>query len=469
MLNIDDLISINHIEKINFDKLKKEKFNNVSIDSRAVKRNDIFFAIKGDRTDGHNFLDEVFRRGVSLAVVNVKWFRENKKKFKDKIFLTVNDTTLSLGEFAKTHKKNYNIPVLCIGGSNGKTTTKDLTAAVLSQRFNVLKTEGNFNNHIGLPLTLLRLNDEHNFCVLEVGCSHFHEIEYLCSIAEPDFGLITNIGKEHLEFFKNLQGVAKAEFELYDYLNKKKNSVLFFNYDDKLIKNYSRRTGNEKKFSYSYEFNTDVKGRFKGYTENFEPEIKIKFREKEFETYISTFGKHSVYNGLAAAAVGLYFGISRNKIKAALQNFKISSSKRMEIIKSSGLIIINDTYNSNPESVRMGLETMLEFDTGGEKYAVLSDMLELGKSSWSEHSKIGKLAKNIGIKNLYTFGKESYNTFYSAKGIKNNFYFENKSDMINMLKKNLKEDDVIYIKGSRGMKMEEVVKGITEKIKPNAV
>lgn len=462
MIKVEDLIRVKHYEQFNFDSLIKKKFKGVSIDSRKINKDEIFFAIKGEVTDGHKYLDEVFQKKVQLAVVNNDWFIKNRKKHKDKKFLVVADTTLCLGEFSKVHKSNFNIPVLCIGGSNGKTTTKDLTAAVLSQKYNVLKTEGNFNNHIGLPLTLLRLNESYNFCVLEIGCNHFNEIKYLCEIAEPDFGMITNIGKEHLEFFKDLNGVAKAEFELFDYLVKKKEGIIFINYDDKFIKDYSRRINHEKKFSYSYQFNTDVKGRFKGYNKNFEPEIEITSGEKKFKTGISTFGKHSVYNGLAAAAAGLYFKVSQVKIRKALQNFKPASSKRMEILKVNGLTIINDTYNSNPESVKMGIETMLEFKTRGKKYAVLSDMLELGKASRDEHSNIGKFTVSSGIKNLYTYGKESYSTFYNAKGIESNFHFENKEDLIKMLKKNLKRDDIVYVKGSRGMKMEEVVNGITE-------
>ncbi|MDQ3019968.1 MAG: UDP-N-acetylmuramoyl-tripeptide--D-alanyl-D-alanine ligase [Bacteroidota bacterium] len=462
MLKVDDLISVRHKAKINFDKLKKKKFHGVSIDSRTIKKNEIFFAIKGERTDGHNFLDDVFKRRVIIAVVNEDWFSKVGKRYSDKIFFIVEDTTLALGEFSKIHRSNFNFPVLCIGGSNGKTTTKDLTAAVLSQKFKVLKTEGNFNNHIGLPLTLLRLNEYHNFCLLEVGCNHFNEIKYLCGIAEPDYGMVTNIGKEHLEFFKDLTGVAKAEFELFEYLKSRKQATIFFNLDDRFIKKYSAKISYEKKFTYSYKFDTDVKGRFKGYNKNFEPEIEISYREKEFKTFISTFGKHSIYNGLAAAAAGLFFKVSQSKIKKALQNFKPSSSKRMEALKVNSMTIINDTYNSNPESVKMGLETMLDYKTKGEKYAVLSDMLELGKLSKSEHSNIGKLVKKLKVKNLYTYGKESYNTFYNAGKLKNNFYFDSKEDLIRMLKKNLKPDDVIYVKGSRGMKMEEVVTGITE-------
>ncbi|MEP7145951.1 MAG: UDP-N-acetylmuramoyl-tripeptide--D-alanyl-D-alanine ligase [bacterium] len=322
MLKIDDLISVNHIEKINFDKLKKKKFKGVSIDSRNIKKDEIFFAIKGERTDGHEYLDDIFKKSKGPAVVEKEWFKRNKSRFKNKILFIVNDSIIALGEFAKIHKKNFNIPVLCIGGSNGKTSTKDLTAAVLSQKFKVLKTEGNFNNHIGLPLTLLRLNEKHNFCVLEAGSNHFNEIKYLCGIAEPDYGLITNIGKEHLEFFKNLKGVAKAEFELYDYLKKKKSGILFFNLDDQFIKNYLKGINYEKKFSYSYQHSADVKGRFKGYNQDFEPEIEITYGQKKIETWISTFGRHSVHNGLAAAAAGLYFKVSERKIREALQNFK---------------------------------------------------------------------------------------------------------------------------------------------------
>lgn len=462
MLRAEDLLKVEHFDKINFDDLKGKKFKSISIDSRTIKENEIFFAITGERTDGHKYIKDVFKKGPDVAVVNKEWFIKNKKKFSNKSILAVEDTTLALGEFAKIHKSNFDIPVLCIAGSNGKTTTKDLTASVLSQKYNVLKSEGNFNNHIGLPLTLLRLKEKHNFCVLEVGCNHYGELNYLCGIAEPDYGLVTNIGKEHLEFFKDLRGVAKAEFELFDYLNLKKNTKLFLNIDDNFIRNYSRRVNNEKKFTYSYKHNSDVKGRFRDYNKNFEPEIEVEYAGKKFEISIATFGKHSIYNGLAAATVGLNFKVSKNKIKSALQNFKQTSSKRMEVLKIKGMTIINDTYNSNPESVMMGIDTMMEFKTGGEKFAVLSDMLELGKYSRSEHTDIGKFAVKKGVINLYTYGTESYHTFCNAKKIKNNFHFDSKTDMIKMLRKNINKGDVVYVKGSRGMKMEEVVNALRE-------
>ncbi len=463
MIRKQDLFKIKHIQKINTDKHGKRNFRSVSIDSRKVKKGDLFFAIKGERTDGHNYLESVFSKEVEFAVVNDKWFVKNKNKFPGKSYLTVKDTTKALGEFARIHKGKFKIPVICIAGSNGKTSTKDLTAEVLSKKYKVLKTEGNFNNHIGLPLTLLRLERTHEICVLEAGCNHYGELKYLCEIAEPDFGMITNIGKEHLEFFKDLKGVAKAEFELFDYINSKEGGILFINYDDKFIRKYSQEVKNEKRFTYSYESDTDVKGRFKGYNKNFQPEIMITKDDMEFETTIATFGRHSVYNGLAAAAAGLYLNVKPAGIKSALRNFKPASSKRMEVLKINDLTVINDAYNSNPESVKMGLETLMEYKSKGKKFAVLSDMLELGNSSRKEHSEAGKLAEKLRVDNLYTFGKESYNTFKNAKKIKNNFYFKDKEDLIKMLKLNVGRNDIVYVKGSRGMRMEDVVTALTGK------
>jgi len=432
MLELKDLLSIDSVRDYQEGKEIKNRFSGVSIDSRTVGKNEIYIAIKGENLDAHKFLPAVFLKGIKLFVVNEKWFIKNKNKYKGNSIVAVNDTTEALGQFAAVHRSRLNIPVFCIGGSNGKTTTKDLVSTVLDKKFKVLKTEGNFNNHIGLPLTLLRLNKSHEIAVLEVGCNHFKEVEYLMQIAKPSFGMVTNIGREHLEFFK-------------------------------FIRSRSKEMSNAKVISYSYSSKSDVTGEFEGYNKMYQPVIKVTKGAKSFNVTISTFGKHSVFNGLAAAAAGLSFGVSASSVKSALANFKESSSKRMEITDHNGIKFINDTYNSNPESVRMGIETMMGFENKGEKYAVLSDMLELGKGSVSEHKEIGKFIKRSGIKNLYTFGKYSIHTFKSAGKMENNLYFENKTDLAELLKRNLKAGDIVYVKGSRGMKMEEVINHITEK------
>lgn len=458
-LTIKDFLSVKG-SKYYGSNIERAKFSGVAIDSRAVTKDEVFIAIKGECTDGHLYLADVFKKDCKLAVVNSASYTELRRKFKNKNFVVVKDTTKYLGDLAKNYLANNRVPVLCIAGSNGKTTTKDLVAAVLSKRYNILKTEGNLNNHIGLPLTLLKLNKSHNFCVLEIGSNHFGELEYLCEICKPDFGLVTNIGKEHLEFFINLKGVAKAEFELYDYL-KKNNGTCFLNLDDKFVADYGKKIKQENKFTYSFSTKADVKGKFIEFNKKFQPVINVKYKNKEFTTSVSTFGLHSIFNGLAAISTGLYFDINVSDIKSALQKFNASSSKRMEVTTHKGVTIVNDAYNSNPDSVKLGLETVKKFTTKGKKYIVLGDMLELGKSSKSEHAGIGKLASDMKFENLYTYGSESYNTYKSAKSVKNNFYFTDKQVLGNLLKDDLRKDDIVYVKGSRGMKMEEVIKIIT--------
>lgn len=444
-------------KKINFDKIKIKSFSDISIDSRNIRKNFLFVAIKGENNDGHNYLADIFKRGAVAALVNENWYNKNQNNFKDNTFIVVKDTVKSLGELAKLHLKRFNIPILFVGGSNGKTTTKDLIAAVLSKGYKVLKNEGNLNNHIGLPLSVLQLDRYHNMCVLEAGSNHFNELKYLCEIAEPDFGIVTNIGREHLEFFKNLDGVAKEEFSLFKYLIKKDNRGLcFMNFDDDYTRKYFSKNKPSRYFSFAYNYPANVRAKFIKYTDNFEPVIELEFEKKKIVTKVNTFGKHSVYNALAAAAVGLYFGISLNDVKSALENYKPASSKRMEIEKRRGILFVNDAYNSNPDSVKLGLETLKEFKPMGNIHLIISDMLELGESSKKEHTGIGNLIKKMNFENLYTFGNDSKYIFEGAKGIKNNLYFDTKDDLTKYLFKVIGKDDVLYFKGSRGMKLEEI-------------
>lgn len=462
MILFSDIQKIKGVQSV-VSNFRRKGFNYICTDSRKANKDDLFVALKGENHDAHDYLKQVFDLGAAVALVNKDWLEKNLTKFPKRNFIAVNDTTLALGELANIHKKRHKIKTICVGGSNGKTTTKELIAAVLSKKFNVLKTEGNFNNHIGVPLTLLRITEKHTFGVIEIGCNHFDEISYLCKIVEPDYGIITNIGKEHLEFFKNKAGVAKAEFELLDYLeNTKKKTVFFANLEDEYVRKRSASYTKSRLVTYSYGYPANVTGKFEGYNELFNPKISFVSGKKSYHSSVQTFGKHSIYNGLAAATVGLKLGVKPIDIISALENFVSSSSKRMEIKDVKGVKVINDTYNSNPDSVKLGLETIKEYNTSYNKHVVLGDMLELGKVSAKEHEAIGKLIAKNKLQFVYTFGPDSKNTTRAAGKLKVNKHFATHEELINELRKHVEPGDIVYVKGSRGMKMEKIVEALAQ-------
>jgi UDP-N-acetylmuramoyl-tripeptide--D-alanyl-D-alanine ligase len=453
-LSLSDLLKVKG-KIFNSSLIENKIITGVSIDSRTCKKGDIFFAIRGEKFNGHDFINNAVSKGVKAAVVDEKWFKKNSKKINIAL-LTVKDTTKALGELASVCRDKFLIPFIAVAGSNGKTTAKDFIAHVLSEKYRVLKTEGNHNNDLGVPLTLFRLNEKHEIAVVETGTNHFGEVKNLCGILKPQFGVITNIGKEHLEFLKDIKGAAKAEFELAEYLQDNY-GTFFYNTDDKeIIKRVSKKI---KVFKYGQGAGNDVKGkivRFKKYS----PEVEINSNEKSFKALLKVTGKQSFYAALSAAAIGLYFDLKMNEVKKALSDFKLEKTKRNEMIERGGIIIIDDTYNSNPDSVKIALENLKLYEAKGAKHIVLSDMLELGESSKKEHSEAGRLIDKMGFENLYTYGKESFYTFTGALHVKNNFYFEDKNTLIDFLKLSTRAGDIVLVKGSRGMKMEEVVQEI---------
>ena len=436
-------------------------FNGVSIDSRKCKNTDLFFAIKGQKHDGHDFVKAVLKKGTKGAVVNRRWFGKLSAKegkfFNKYLLIAVPDTVKSLGELSSIHRNKFLVPVIAVGGSNGKTTAKEFIAHVLSKKFNVLKTEANYNNEFGVPLTLFRLNRKHEICVIEVGANHFGEIAYLCGIVRPQFGLITNIGREHLEFFKNLKGVAKAECEMLDYLFMNY-GAFFLNRDDKYLIEKAKKLG-IKHYSFGKSGNVDVKGKIMKF-DGFNPDIEIKYGRDKLTCKLKSIGSQSFEAALCGSAVGFYFGVRPVQIKKALGEVELNKNKRNNLKYKNGVWIIDDTYNSNPDSLKMALENVKRFKVKGKKHLVLSDMLELGKSSSKEHMESGRLIKKLGFKNLYAYGEEAYNIFKGAKGVKNNYFFSDKNTLIEFLKLNIKKEDLILIKGSRSMKMEEVTEAI---------
>ncbi len=460
-LKVTDLLRLKKTKVINTDAVSKIKFSGVSIDSRKCGKNELFFAIKGERFDGHDFVKDVLKRGTKCAVVSKKWYKRlsqtEKRSFKNHCFVTVDDTVLSLGELANLYRRKFLIPVIGVAGSNGKTSTKDFIAHVLSKKYSVLKTEGNLNNAIGVPLTLFKLRPEHNFAVIELGMNHFKEIEYLCRVSKPQFGILTNIGKEHLEFLKNIKGVAKAEGELAEYL-KETYGTFFLNADDKYIMKMPDRT-RMNFFSYGTGDRVDVKGRVQKFN-TFYPQVKLNYYNKTISTTLRNIGFQSFQAALSAAAIGFYFEVPAKSIKKAVSEYKIESSKRNELKNINGVWVIDDTYNSNPDSVISALENLKAYRVKGNKYIVLGDMLELGNTSKREHMEIGRLVKKMNFDNLFTYGTDSYQTFLGAKGVKNNYHFHDKETLAKFVLLNIKKSDVVLVKGSRSMKMEEIIQNI---------
>ena len=455
-----DLLAVDYVEALGFDDAGSFAATGVSTDSRSVKSGDVFIAIRGGKFDGHNFVTSAIEQGAAAVIVDRKWADANKR-----MMISVNvprliaeDTIHALGKLANGYRRKFKIPFIAVGGSNGKTTTKEMVRAVLAQKFNVLCTEGNLNNHLGVPQTLFRLEGKHDLAVVEVGTNHRGEIEYLCGILEPTHGLITNIGKEHLEFFGTLDGVAKSEGELFRWLETH-GGTGFINGDDPRIVKQSKKL--RKKIVYGLEASrAAVKGTVRGVDERGCPTVRIKTSGKSFHAALRIPGNHNAGNALAATAVGLTFKVPAAQIQSALESFT-PSSKRMEVQQLNGITVLNDTYNANPDSVLAALATLRSMKTVGKKIAVLADMLELGAKAPEYHKQIGKAASS-GVAYLLTFGPLSQHT-HDAATVKHKAHYDQKNVLAEYLLEIARSGDVILVKGSRGMKMEEVIAFLQER------
>lgn len=458
-ITASDLKKLTGVELVNQELLKRRVISDISTDSRAVKKNDLFFALKGDKFDAHDFIDSVVKAEAVAIVVHREWAQKNDRYFRTFpcVFVIVDDTTIAFGELARIYRRKFDIPIIAIGGSNGKTTTKEMVNAVLRTKYDVLSTEGNLNNHIGVPQTLFRLRSNHDVAVIELGTNHFGELKYLCEIAEPTHGLITNIGKEHLEFFGDEEGVAKEELELFNYLDNHR-GVTFVNCDDRFLEADAKKL--KKQFSYGTMSKADVRAKKIQTNELGQSTFEIVWQKKNisFNVALGVPGLHNVLNALATCAVGLTLRVKPKKIANALEQFS-SASKRMEVLSNNGIIILNDTYNSNPDSVIVALKTLTLFNTNAKKIVVLGDMRELGETSKREHTNIGVIIAEMRFNHLFTVGpfskytSEAFGT--TAK------HFESKDELASELKKIVKQGDVVLVKGSRGMKMEDVVHQLT--------
>ena len=309
-LTVKSLMSLEHVGAHHLETIGAKTFVGVSIDSRTVKEGELFFAIRGENLDGHEFVEQAFASGAACAVVDAQ---ADCKRWQFKPLLVVNDTTRAFGKLANIYRKKFRIPVLAVAGSNGKTTTKEMIATVLSTRYSVLSTHGNLNNHLGVPQTLFRLKPKHEIAVVEIGTNHFGEIMYLCDMLEPTHGVITNIGREHLQFFVDIDGVARAEGELFSSLGESGGG--FVNSDDEHVAAQAKLLKSKVTYGFSKSSN-EINGKYLRVNENGCAEFAVTQKDgKKFVVQLSVPGKHAMMNGLAAAAIGLTFKVPPTEIQ----------------------------------------------------------------------------------------------------------------------------------------------------------
>ena len=449
-LNIEDVFNIPSAVIYNPDMFKS--IHHVSIDSRNIKKKTLFIAIKGERFDGHNFIDEVVKKGASAVIVNEK---DNKKLSEVEIpVITVKDTTIALGDIAKLWRIKLNATVIGITGSAGKTTTKEILATLLSEKFKVNKTVANNNNHVGVPLTILSTNEKHNVLVAELGTNHFGEIPYTSAIVSPDLAIITNIGDSHLEYLKNRKGVFTEKVALLKETIKRGGKV-FINNDDKILKEFGKSVKNKITFALKEKANYKVS--IKGYDKLARPQIEIKNKKNVFSTTLPISGEKNVLNFTAAYAIAKELGLTDSQIQKAVKKIK-SYNKRLEIKNYTKLTLINDTYNANPDSMKSSLEILNKIESRKRKIAVLGDMFELGIESKAKHLDIASFINKIKVDEVYSIGKmmKWMNQKLNGK-TKIHLHFSDRESLKKHLQKLEIKNSVVLVKGSRGMKMEEFV------------
>ena len=406
----------------------------VSTDTRKIASDCLFFALKGPNFNGNEFAAEALEKGAAYAVID-----EEKYKISDR-YVLVDDVLTALQDLARFHRRSSEAQIIALTGSNGKTTTKELMHAVLAKKYITIATEGNFNNHIGVPLTLLRLKPETEMAVVEMGANHLGEIAFLCQIAEPDFGYITNFGKAHLEGFGGVEGVIQGKSELYDYLLEQ-NKYVFLNADDPIQK--EKLGPYVKKFGYSQEDHQYYKIEFLGS----DPFVKLKLENTDIQTQL--IGKYNFLNCAAAALLGKYFNVDVEDIQSALEGY-LPKNNRSQVIKKNGLTIILDAYNANPTSMKVALEN-LSGQSRSPRIAILGDMFELGDSAAREHQEVSELVDHYGIDEAHLIGV-NFNAVQTDHA-----QYESFEDFREYLEENPIKSGTLLIKGSRGMALERVM------------
>lgn len=444
-------MTLQDLEKIFFEKHLK-----ISIDTRTLQPGDVFFALRGENFDGNEFVDEALQKGASFVVT------ENQNAPMDKSIL-VSGGLAALREFARDYRRTLDIPILAIGGSNGKTTTKELTRRVLERKYKVSASPASFNNHIGVPLTLLSIKPEHQIAVIEIGDNHEGEVTELLEIVRPTHGLLTNIGKDHIGFAGGFEANVRAKLELYKYFSHVKmdgRDTVFVNADD------------EKLFAYSSELekgsNTEIVKYVPGEVISGEDLLVTKIEGEEIKTNLV--GEYNLANLRAAWTVGKYFGVPPEEIKAALESFVPENNRSQKVVTEKNIIVL-DAYNANPDSMKLALLNFAKMKSPFERrVAILGDMFELGEFAAAEHRSVMELARETSFEN-YFVGQEFFalkdgaaetrdmsRVSAAERGSAPENFFETTDELIKYLKENKIENAFVLIKGSRGMALEKILK-----------
>ncbi len=456
-ITLQDLFNLPTASIYNPDGYKSAR--RVTIDSREVKPNSIFIAIKGEKFNGHDFVNEALNKGANAVLINEDEL--NKYDACDGTIVTVENTIQALGDLANTWRKKLQAKVIGITGSNGKTTTKEILSVLLAEKFKVQATVRNNNNHIGVPLTIFSCNEKHEVLIAETGTNHFGEISYSSKILQPDYALITNIGASHLEYLKNLQGVKKEKIALFDETVKNK-GIVFINTDDTRLRPLVSKY---KNISFGIRQDSDVKTTTSGFTKNGKIILHIRNKKNYINCVSPLFGEHNAKNLFAAIVISLKLGLTKKEILHGIEKIKpVKQRLNTKIFKN--VLLVDDTYNANPQSMRAAFEAVKMISLYPKKIALLGDMFELGTESQKEHQLLATSILKNKIDEVYLLGKQMKNLAKKLRGEKVICrHFSTREGLGNFLDKYSLQELVVLVKGSRGMKMEEFVNQIERKLK----
>lgn len=425
----------------------------ISTDTRNITPGSLFFALKGEKFDANTFAEKAVEAGAAYAVIDNPEFAKGDK------FLLVEDVLNALQDLARHHRRKLTIPVIGLTGTNGKTTTKELINAVLSQRFNTLATQGNLNNHIGVPLTILSINASHQMAVIEMGANHQKEIALLCSIAQPSHGLITNVGKAHLEGFGGVEGVKKGKGELYDFMRDEHNRVAFINSDDNTLMEMQHNR-NLLNVVY-YGKNTNPGNLVSGKAVDNGPLLRLEWNTRggasnDVKTQLT--GSYNLDNVLVAICIGVFFGLGADEVNSGIEGYQ-PKNNRSQIMKTAHNTLICDFYNANPSSMFVAIDNMDKLQAAN-KIMVLGDMFEMGDEAAAEHHAVIKKAMDASVDQRIFIGKD----FYSQQdAVQNNektgaTFYQTAGEAIAAIQQKPFTDATILIKGSRGMALERLAR-----------